>query len=323
MLSGLGHRVTILEKEDQPGGKLNSWSHLFTDFSDPRDLLTGLQERIAEYGINTICRTEVTGIERRNGRLKVVTGADVELDADAAVLTTGFRVFDATFKEEYGYGIFDNVITSVDFERRIREEGRIRTAGGDPPSRVAIIHCVGSRDAKSGNTYCSKVCCITGVKQAIEISKRLPETEVYCFYMDLRLYGSRFDELYLRAQKQHNIQFIRGRLSEAAEKPDHSLQIKAEDTLSGRPLRMNVDMIVLLVGMEPCVSISDFARDGLLETNENGFLQPENIHAARNRTGQPGIFMAGACICPMSVNDTLENARSAAMEVSAYLKETL
>ena len=321
-LSREGYRITLVEKEKTVGGHVAQWSHLFPDFSDPAPILTDLSSCMDTDNVKIITNTKITGIEKKT-HFHLKAGDELSITADAVLITAGFHVFDATRKEEYGYGLFRNVITSVDLEQKFKKDKKITTASGNVPRRIAIIHCVGSRDAKSGNTYCSKVCCITGVKQAIEISKRLPETEVYCFYMDLRLYGSRFDELYLRAQKQHNIQFIRGRLSEAAEKPDHSLQIKAEDTLSGRPLRMNVNMIVLLVGMEPSDSIKDFAGDGLLEINENGFLQPENIHAARNRTGQPGIFIAGACICPMSVNDTLENARSAALEVSAYLKEIL
>ncbi len=195
----------------------------------------------------------------------------------------------------------------------------LKTKQGKPPERVAIIHCVGSRDAKIGNTYCSKVCCITGIKQAIEINKTLPDCEVYNFYMDLRLYGSSFDSLYLSAQKQHKIQFIRGRLSEVSQRQDFSLQIKAEDTLSGRPLRMNVDMVILLIGMEACQLTKSLIEDNQIELDENGFFKSVDIHEYRNSTTQEGVFMAGACICPMSVTETLENARSAAISVHHYL----
>jgi heterodisulfide reductase subunit A len=319
VLSGLGHRVTIVEKEEDPGGKLKQWGHLFPDFSDPQELVSGLQQKTLGYGINVICQAEVTGIAQQKGRLVVSTGADLQLSADAVVVSTGFSLFDATYKEEYGYGIFENVITSADYEWRIREGGQLRTAGGDPPGRIAIIHCVGSRDAKSGNTYCSKVCCITGVKQAIEINRMWPECEIFCFYMDLRLYGSTFDSLYLAAQQKHKIQFIRGRLSEASERLDKSLQVKAEDTLSGRPLRMVVDMIILLVGMEPGTAPAPFDRsNGNLD--ENGFIRSANMHHERNLTAAEGIFAAGACLCPMSVSETLENARSAATAVHTYLK---
>ena len=319
-LSGQGIKVTLIEKQPVTGGKLNDWDHLFPDFSSPSAVVDQLKTKTSRTGVNVVYNTEISRIERVNGRFELSDERDVKIFADAVVVASGFNVFDATIKEEYGYGLFSNVITSVDFERRMKKHGKLLTAQGTEPQRVAIIHCVGSRDAKVGNTYCSKVCCITGIKQAIEINKMLPNCEVFCFYMDLRLYGSTFDSLYLTAQMQHKIQFIRGRLSEAAERPDKSLQIKAEDTLQGRPLRMNVDMLILLVGMEPGLSNSRLIRNNKMELDENGFLKSANMHQARNFTTQEGIFMAGTTICPMAVNETLENARSAALEVIHFFE---
>ena len=320
VLSNQGLKVTLIEKQPVTGGKLNDWDQLFPDFSSSETLVTRQNSKTSHSGVNVVYNTEINRIEKINGRFELSDERDVKIFADAVVVASGFRVFDATLKEEYGYGLFGNVITSVDFERQMKKYGKLLTAQGTEPKRVAIIHCVGSRDAKVGNTYCSKVCCITGIKQAIEINQKLPDCEVFCFYMDLRLYGSKFDTLYLTAQKQHKIQFIRGRLSEAAEKPDKSLQIKAEDTLQGRPLRMNVDMIILLVGMEPGPSNSRLIQNNKMALDENGFLKSANIHDARNCTTQEGIFMAGTAICPMPVNETLENARSAATEVIHFFE---
>ena len=320
-LTRAGYKTTLLEKEKSTGGYLSHWSYLFPDFSDPKEVVSQLSSSLNNHNIKTITNTEITEIEKSNGHFVLKAKNELNVNADAVVVTSGFQIFDATRKEEYGYGLFDNVITSADLEKMIRQKKPVKTKAGKTPRRIAIIHCVGSRDAKSGNTYCSKVCCITGIKQAIELNKMLPESEIFCFYMDLRLYGSKFDDLYLKAQKHHKIQFIRGRLSEASEKTDKSLQIKAEDTLSGRPLRMDVDIIVLLVGMEPGVSNENFSQKKFLELDDNGFLKSENMHTARNYTTQPGVFMAGTCICPMSVNETLENARSAAMKVINYFEK--
>jgi heterodisulfide reductase subunit A len=320
VLLKLGYRITLIEKEPEMGGKLNQWDHLFPDFSNPQAIIGDLKEGIQHPGITILNKTEITEIEKLNGRYRLKAGRDLHLNADAVVIATGFRLFDATYKEEYGYGLFENVITSADFESILRNGKKLTTSQGTVPKRIAIIHCVGSRDAKSGNNYCSKVCCITGVKQAIEINRMLPECEVFCFYMDLRLYGSSFDELYLSAQKEHKIQFIRGRLSEASERQDKSLQIKAEDTLSGRPLRMNVDMIILLVGMEPAALHESFKRDNLVQLDENGFIKSADEHCRRSITTQKGIFASGTSLCPMSVSDTFENAMATAIEVDTYLK---
>ncbi len=320
-LSKEGFQVAVFEKENKSGGKLNNWSRLFPDFAEPSALLQNLKTQAQHSNINIIYNTEISSLTRSNGRFELSDNNKLKCMADAVLLAPGFNLFDASLKEEYGYGIFDNVITSADFEALHKQGKELFTKNGKIPKRIAIVHCVGSRDAKSGNTYCSKVCCITGVKQAIEINKQYPQCEVFNFYMDLRLYGSKFDSLYLEAQKQHKIQFIRGRLSEVSEKQDSSLQIKAEDTLSGRPLRMTVDMVILLVGMEPCMSGEFLNKDNSIETDENGFFRSVNIHSERNATTRKGVFMAGTCICPMPINETLENARSAALTISDYLKQ--
>ncbi|MGQ1890421.1 FAD-dependent oxidoreductase [Thermophagus sp. OGC60D27] len=318
-LARLGYQVTLIEKEKGTGGHVARWFKLFPDFSNPEKLLDELREEAVKLSVEMVFDTDISRFEKMDGRFELSDQGHVCLLADAVVMATGFQLFDASFKEEYGYGLFDNVITSADLEKKMAEHHTLLTRQGRTPNRVAIIHCVGSRDAKAGNTYCSKVCCITGIKQAIEINKMVPQCEVFCFYMDLRLYGSKFDALYLEAQRHHKVQFIRGRLSEVAPKNDDRLQLKAEDTLSGRPLRMSVDMVVLLVGMEPCANNSVFIRHNSMELDENGFLKSKTIHANRNHSMQEGIFMAGTCICPMSVNETLENARSAAFQVKNYL----
>jgi heterodisulfide reductase subunit A len=319
VLAGLGHKVTLLEKQESTGGMLNKWSKLFPDFSLSQQILDAVQVS-ADKDLSLICNADISSIRKENGRFELSDNSRLKVYADAVLMTTGYNLFDATLKEEYGYGVFENVITSVDFEQIHKSGRKLTTIDGKEPRRVAIIHCVGSRDAKSGNTYCSKVCCITGVKQAIEVTQMWPECEVFNFYMDLRLYGSKYDSLYLEAQKHHKVQFIRGRLSEISERQDKSLQLKAEDTLQGRPLRMNADMVILLVGMEACEQNSDLCRNNSLELDENRFFKSKNIHTARNISTQPGIFMAGSCICPMSVNETLESARSAAFLVDKSFK---
>ena len=156
------------------------------------------------------------------------------ITANAVLLTTGFDIFDAGRKEEYGYGIYDNVITSVELEEAFKSGMPLQTVQGGTPSRIGFIHCVGSRDEKAGNMHCSKVCCVTAVKQAIEVKEMFPSAEVFLFYMDLRMFGRHFEELYKEAQQKYGIQFIRARLSEAFENPDGTLQIRIEDTLAGQ-----------------------------------------------------------------------------------------
>ena len=319
-LTDAGHWVTLIEKEAQVGGKLNNWSYLFPDFTPVDHVKNVIQAKCIEKDFSILTNTEVNAIHRQNGKFNIETSGEQQLEADAVVVASGYELFDARRKEEYGYKIYDHVITSADLEQLLLPDGDITVAGGANPKRIAFVHCVGSRDEKSGNHYCSKVCCITGVKQAIELRKRLPDAEIYCFYMDLRMYGKNFEELYREAQEKYDIQFIRGRLSEASEKIDKSLLIKSEDTLSGRPLKMNVDLLVLLVGMEAGKGTKSAAKTCGIGCEESGFLKTTDSFLKTNFSEQEGIFLAGSCTAPMSINDTISHARSAAMEVNNWLK---
>jgi heterodisulfide reductase subunit A len=319
-LADTGHLVTVIEKGQQISGKLNNWSFLFPDFTPAENITKALNEKARNRNFSILTDTEVQSVERVNEKFKVETSGNRQLEADALVVATGYELFDARRKEEYGYQIYDHVVTSADLEDSLRPDGELKFASGENPKRIAFVHCVGSRDEKSGNHYCSKVCCITGVKQAIELKKRLPDAEIYCFYMDLRMFGKHFEELYREAQETYDIQFIRGRVSEASEKIDKSLLIKAEDTLSGRPLKMNVDLLVLLVGMESGKGTATTAAKCGISCEESGFLQTADTFLHSNISSKEGIFLAGSCTAPMSVNDTILHARSAAQEVNNWLK---
>ena len=320
-LTDAGHWVTVIEKDAQVGGKLNNWSYLFPDFTPAEKITNALQEKYREKDFSILLKTEVKSVQRNDDQFSIETSTNQQLEADAVVVATGYELFDARRKEEYGYKIYDHVITSADLEQLLLPNGDLTVAAGNNPKRIAFVHCVGSRDEKSGNHYCSKVCCITGVKQAIELKKRLPEAEIYCFYMDLRMYGKHFEELYREAQEKYDIQFIRGRLSEASEKIDKSLLIKAEDTLSGRPLKMNVDLLVLLIGMEAGKGTATAAATCGIGCEDSGFLQTADSFLKSNISSEEGIFLAGSCSAPMSVNDTILHARSAAQEVDGWLKK--
>lgn len=319
-LTDAGHWVTVIEKEVHVGGKLNNWTYLFPDFTPAEEITKPLFSKFREKDFSFLPNTEIKTVIRNNNKFSIETSENQQLEADAIVIATGYELFDARRKEEYGYKIYDHVITSFDLEQLFKPDGKLTVAFGKHPKRIAFVHCVGSRDEKSGNHYCSKVCCITGVKQAIELKKRLPEAEIFCFYIDLRMYDKHFEELYRQAQEKYDIQFIRGRLSEASENIDKSLLIKAEDTLSGRPLKMNVDMLVLLVGMEAGEGTTNVARICGVSCEESGFLKTQDSFLKSNFSDQEGIFLAGSCSAPMSVHDTILHARSAAQEVNDWLK---
>ena len=312
-LAEQGVEPVIVEKEPELGGKLRGWHVLFPSFTPAEEVLTALRRRVNESGIEVLTSAEVTGVEPRSVQL-----ADGRvLTCDSVVVSTGFTLFDASIKEEYGYGIYDNVITSADLERMFNE-GRVTKADGTAPRRIAFLHCVGSRDEKVCQQHCSKVCCVTGVKQAMEMKRLFPEADVFNFYMDIRMFGPGYEEMYREAQQRYNIHFVRGRISEASPTIDGRVQIKAEDTLTGRPLRMSVDMLILLVGMRSNDDLAALAASAGLERAQSGFMQPRDLFLDNIRSNVEGIFYAGTVSAPKSIGETLNEGIAAADAAARY-----
>jgi len=264
-LAEQGVEPVIIEKEAELGGKLRGWHVLFPSFTPASEILTELRRRIAERGIEVMTRTEARGFSREgvqlpDGRM---------LACDSVVVCSGFTLFDASIKEEYGYGIYDNVFTTVDIERMLNE-GRVARAEGGPPRPPPRPPPPPRPAPRRRQQHCSKVCCITGVKQAMEMRQMFPEADVFNFYMDIRMFGPGYEEMYREAQQKYNIHFIRGRISEASPMIDGRVQIKAEDTLTGRPLRMSVDMLILIVGMRANDDNAAFAEGAGLDRDRGG-----------------------------------------------------
>ncbi len=319
-LANQGIEVELVEKSNETGGNLNNWYQLFPDRKYAKDLNTILKGHLEHPNIRLHLGMEPKKIEKsKTGKFNVPLTDGSLLEGDSLLVATGFKIFDARRKEEYGYGIYENVLTSVELENMFYNHA-ITMAGGNTPKRVGIIHCVGSRDEKVCNYHCSKLCCITGVKQAIEIRELLPEAEIFCFYMDMRMFGPGYEEMYREAQEKYNIKFIRGRLSEAAENMQKQLQIKVEDTLVGKPLRMTLDMMILLVGMESSEGTRQTAGELGLNLAPNGFIQSQDPHYRNNFTNVEGVFVAGCGSAPMNLTDTLADARSAASCITTYVK---
>ena len=318
--------VLLFEKSASMLTNLRDKAFLFPDFSPADDLVEILESKIDRDNIKLHLSTEITSVASTDSATEaggimaweLQDASGVRYLVDAVLVTSGYKVFDAKRKEELGYGIYPGVITSIDMEKMLKE-GEILNSVGDVPKKIVFLQCVGSRDEKSGNHYCSKVCCVTAVKQAIEVRKLLPEVEAYIFYMDLRMWGGGFEEMYRESQEKYDVRYVRGRISEAASTYDGKVQIKSEDTLVGLPLKMSADLLVLMVGMEPSEGTKMLTRQCNC-ADSYGFATTMNPHLRDNETAQPGLYVAGSCKRPMSLNDTLTDARSAALRIVEYLQ---
>ncbi len=315
-LQRMGYNVILIEKSPKLGGHLAQLDRLFPDSVPADEVLGGLLR--GTDGVKCFTDTDVRAINRLDKSYNVRLTNGITVLSDAVLVASGFDLFDAVKKEEYGYGIYDQVMTNADLEAYFKTGSDRRI---ENPRRIGFAHCVGSRDEKSGCRSCSKVCCATAVKQAIEMKQAFPKAEVFCFYMDLRLFGRHYEDIYLKAQKEYGVRFIRGRVAEVSENYDGTLLVKAEDTVAGKPLKVTLDLLVLMSGMRP--SASGKAIGDLLEmtVEEDGYFAVRSGIAASQRSPIPGIFLAGAATGPKTLPETLADARAAAMEVDRYLTE--
>jgi heterodisulfide reductase subunit A len=320
-LAQFGVKVEILEKQSQIGGHLLKWSHLFPDVRPSEDILNPLKLGLNHSNIEFSVGKQISSLQKNKGKWTIQAKDGFSTDSDAVILATGFSTFNAKQKEEYGYGVYSAVVTSEALESIFKGESAWPINIHEKDLRFGIVHCVGSRDAKCGNLYCSKVCCITAVKQAIELKKLFPTSTVYCFYMDMRMFGVGYEELYHEAQTKYNVQFIRGRLSEASPAEKNRIQVKAEDTLLGRPVKVTLDMLVLMVGMTPSNQVVFDETAVQLKEPEFGtpFIKPNDVFLKMNSGDQTGLFFTGACKGPASIPEVLQDAKAAALEVIKYL----
>jgi len=313
----LGYNPIIVEQSSQLGGHVAQWHKLFPDMSSSQELIAGLQEELKEA--NIFLETKVKFINSLGDGYTVMLNNGVNIVTKAVLIASGFQLFEAAKKEEYGYGVYNRVVTNADLEAWFNGYRDKRIP--ENPKAVGFVHCVGSRDLKAGNSQCSKVCCTTAIKQAIEVKRRFPNTEVYCFYMDLRLFGKKYEDFYINAQRDFGIHFIRGRVSEVSENFEGLLQVKAEDTLIGKPLKVTLDMLVLMAGMVRNPKTDELAGMIRLNIDDDGFLKSKDNVYAIMESNKPGIFYAGACTGPKTVPETVAEARAATLSIHHYMQQ--
>lgn len=315
-LNSLGHKVTIIEKTEVLGGQIKNWYKLFPDFSDSYSVVSNLTNLSSDISINL--NSTVLDVQKENGHFNLLLSNNKRLKGKSILLTTGFSLYDASKKEEYGYGFYKGVLTNKDLEHNFINNPKFIDI--DNPT-VVFIHCVGSRDHKAGNMHCSKVCCVTAVKQAIEIKQFYPKANVYCFYMDLRMFGRGYEDLYLKAQSEYNIKFIRGRVSEISETFENKIVVKAEDTLSSKPIKLTSDYAILMSGIVPTKeNFSLFDKLSVSINSSDGFSNEPSFNNLLNSKTE-GVFTAGCINGPKTIPEVLTESDSVALSIHSFLRK--
>jgi len=249
----------------------------------------------------------------------------VEVDVGSMILATGYEQFDPSVIPQYGYKKYDNVLTGLEFERITcaggPTQGRIQLKDGREPESVAIVHCVGSRD-QNYHEYCSRVCCMYGLKYA-ELIKEFTKAEVYEFYIDMRCFGEAYEEFYKRVSEM-GVNFVRGKVANitdqaTSEEESGKLIVIAEDTLLGRMLRVPVDMVILCAALQPRSDVADVASIFTIGQRSDGFFLETHPKLAPVNTPTDGVFIAGCCEAPRDVPDTVAQASAAAAKALSLI----
>ncbi len=244
------------------------------------------------------------------------------------IVATGFQTFDPKRAEQYGYGKYPNVLTSLEFERLVNAAGPtggfiksrtqdkkgnwIFTDEGTEPKSVALIHCIGSRDHHY-NKYCSRVCCMYSLKLAHLVKEKIPKAEVYEFYIDMRAFGKGYEEFSERI-KAEGVHLIRGRTAKVEEK-DGKLMVRSEEIYEERILETKVDMVVLAVGLQARDDAGKVAGMLGIQQGEEGWFVETNYLTEPTSTFSGGITIAGVCQGPKDIPDTVAQASAAASRV--------
>jgi heterodisulfide reductase subunit A len=236
-----------------------------------------------------------------------------DIEAGVIVVASGYEIFDAKLKPEYGYGLYPQVITGMELER-IDEAGG-PTLGkieinGKTPKNIVFIQCVGSRDKSVGVEYCSRVCCMYTAKQALYIKSKLPDAKVTVCYIDIRAFGKGYEQFYERAQSEGVI-YRRGIVSEVYRKGD-KLVVRAEDTLLSETYEEEADMVVLATGLQPGKDTIELSRKLDLPVGPDGFFLEAHPKLGPIETTTDGIFLAGCCQGPKDITDSVIQASAAA-----------
>ncbi len=244
---------------------------------------------------------------------------DFTIKVKTAILATGFELTPIEDKHQYGKGEIPNVITSLQMERLLAPHGPynrvLRPSDGMEPDSVAYIQCAGSRDKSMGISYCSRVCCMYAIKQAMLLSGSLPLADITIYYMDIRAFGKGYEQFYQNA-KAMGIEFVKGKVATIDAGENGSVALRYESQSGGGVTTVDHDLVVLSLGMIPSWNPEGVCQ---VSTASDNFLKTVQPKIAPTITDMEGVFVAGAAAGPKDIVDTITEAGASAMEAAKYL----
>jgi len=248
----------------------------------------------------------------------------VEEEVGAIIVATGYEIMPAEAFPELG-GKYPDVITALQFERLLAPSGPTagiprRPSDGKVPKKIAFLHCVGSRDPEHGVPYCSRICCMYLIKQAMLYKHALPDGEAYNFYIDIRSNGKGYEEFYVRAKEEYGVNFIRGKVSKVYKVGD-KYRVQGVDTLTGRIVEVDVDMVVLATAATGSSGVKELAKILRIPYDEWGWLKETHLKLRPLETPVAGVFIAGSSQFIKDITDSVSQASGAAAKAMAMLSQ--
>ncbi|RLC85956.1 MAG: hypothetical protein DRI79_10705 [Chloroflexi bacterium] len=332
-IANAGYPVVLVEREDHLGGKMARLSGTYLNFTAAPDLLRRKIEQVLNHpNIQVLTGAQIVGVEGYVGNFEVaVSGFKVSgsrmtksetsdlksetFEVGAIVVATGWDPYPLERLPEYGGGEIPDVVDGLTFEGMLRDEGGIRRpSDGQVPREVVFVQCAGSRDPERGVPYCSKVCCMYVAKQAMMFRERVPEGQAYVFYIDIRSAGKGYDEYVQQAMEEHDILYLRGKVSKIFTR-DGKVVVWGADTLSGRPVEVAADLVVLATPMAPSRRAFELAKMLRIGIDQNGFFSEAHPKLRPVESLTAGIFLAGAAQGPKDIPETVSQASGAAAKV--------
>jgi len=251
----------------------------------------------------------------------------VEEEVGAIIVATGYEILDPSIFEEYGYGRYPDVVTSLEFERMVSASGPsdgelTRPSNGKPPKTIVFLQCIGSRrECGGGVPYCSKICCMYTAKHTMLYKHKVHDGQAYVFYMDVRSGGKNYEQFVRRVAKGDVATYLRGRVSKVFPRGD-KLIVRGADTLSGGQVEIAAEMVVLAPALLPSLGATDLAQKLRIGYDEHGFFSEAHPKLRPVETNTAGVFLAGVCHSPKDIPDSVAQASAAAGKALGLISHT-
>jgi heterodisulfide reductase subunit A len=314
-LSKMGMQVYLVEKEAELGGHVRALKNIWPSGRDGKEIIDEMVEELTgRNNVQIFTSTTISTFEGFFGNYEVALDTpegEKKLTAGGVIAAIGFAPFDPIVKPELNYGKDERIITTLEFEKMAD------TLQLPENPRIAILHCVGSRDEQIGKPYCSRVCCINALRVADAIKERYKDSYVESMYMDVRAHPRGGEEFFEDTQEK-GVLFTRGSIAEVIPGPK-GLLVRGEDTLFGEYFEREFDLVVLSIGMSPPVDSKLIAGLFKITLDKDKFFLEAHIKLRPFDTAVKGIFIAGSCSGPKDVEESINHGRASAVKLYGFL----